>query len=217
MTKQPMKVKVKICGIRHRESAEAAIEAGADFLGFNFVLSSQRYINPLKAKAIIDKVRKKTEIVGIFQNTSVNEINELVTYLKLPIIQLYGNEDIQFIKKIKAEVIKVFHIPSNGEIQKGFHVSDENILGFLQHDNGNYILLDRALQGQGSMIDMERAKIIAEKYPTFIAGGLHPENVASVISQTQPYAVDVAEGIETNGVEDIRKIQEFIKKSKGAR
>src|SRR5438105_2453385 len=101
-----MKTKVKICGIRNIDSANAAIHAGADFLGFNFVLTSKRFINPIKAKAIIDKVRKQVNIVGIFQNAGLDEINEHIKFLKLAYVQLHGNEDDQFVKKIKTNVIK---------------------------------------------------------------------------------------------------------------
>ncbi len=190
------------------ESAETAVAAGADFLGFNFVLSSKRYINPLKAKAIIEKMRKKTEIAGIFQNAHHDEINELIKFLPLEYVQLHGNEDEQFIKKIKTKVIKAFSIPEEK--------THEEILTQIKQYPVAYFLLDRMQQGQGDMLDITKAQVIAQNLPVFLAGGLHPDNVADIITQAKPFGVDVASGIETDGMEDLGKIQQFVKNAKGA-
>src|SRR5579864_3926209 len=130
-----MKVKVKICGIRHIASAETAINAGADFLGFNFVLSSRRFINPMRAKTIINKIRKRTNTVGVFQNATVEDINEHIKYLKLDFVQLHGNEDENMVKQIRADVIKYFPV----------HDQTDNQSLFLQMEKYpvQYFLLDR--------------------------------------------------------------------------
>ncbi len=83
-----MIVKVKICGIRNIESAQAAISAGADFLGFNFVVESKRFIEPAAAKKIISEVKGKIKIVGVFKNADINYINHLIDLLDFDFIQL---------------------------------------------------------------------------------------------------------------------------------
>src|SRR5947209_2564781 len=99
-----MKVKVKICGTRSKKSALAAIDAGADFLGFNFVEGSKRKINPKIAKEIIREVAGRVRVVGVFQNVEVDYINELVELLNLDYVQLHGEENQEFISKIGAKV-----------------------------------------------------------------------------------------------------------------
>ncbi|MDE2025207.1 MAG: phosphoribosylanthranilate isomerase, partial [Patescibacteria group bacterium] len=107
------KTKVKICGIRRLESAEAAVNAGADFLGFNFVNESPRFVNPIAAKKIIEKVHHRAEIVGVFKDMPAQEINELVHYLKLHYVQLHGNENPTFVGKIKTKVMKAVSLSAD--------------------------------------------------------------------------------------------------------
>lgn len=203
-----MKTKVKICGIRHIETAEMAIAAGADFLGFNFVLSSRRFINPMKAKIIIDKIRHKIITVGVFKDATVEEVNEHIKYLKLDFVQLHGEENEVFMQKIKAEIIKTIpvHVESN----------EQQLLTEMKTYSTKYFLLDRDPQGGGQMIPVEKASFLAQSIPVFFAGGLVPENVGEIVSRVKPFAVDVASGIETNGYEDSHKILTFIKNAKGA-
>lgn len=201
-----MKTKVKICGIRHIESAVTAVAYGADFLGFNFVLSSHRFINPIRARPIIDAVRKKTKIVGVFQRATIDEINEHVKYLKLDYVQLYGNEDEHLIKKIKSQVIKTFSL--------AYDFDPASVLKQMKQYSVRYFLLDRLVQGQGEPLDAQKAKIICQEAPIFLAGGLNTENIAEVISQIRPFAVDVAGGIETGNIEDLHKIESFLSLAK---
>lgn len=207
-----MNVKVKICGVRNIESAKEAVKAGADFLGFNFVLSSKRFINPMRAKVIIDRVRKNIATVGIFKDATLNEINEHVKYLKLDYVQIHGTSDEQLIRKVKTNVIKAFNFPSAHDVNQ---LTEEKIYKFTIHDNVDYILLDRKIQGQGEMVNLEEAKKFAQRFHVFLAGGLSAENISEAILFVKPFAVDVAGGIETNGHEDIGKIYKFIARAKG--
>lgn len=197
-------VKVKICGIRSLESAQVAIDAGADFLGFNFVKQSKRYIYPIRAKAIIDTLRIKDKelgikVVGVFQNHSIHEVNNISEFINLDFVQLHGEEDMEYITKVKPMIIKVCRGRS---------------CTYPTSDKVKYLLLDRQTQGRGQMVDIQCAKEIAKTYPVFFAGGLTPENVSSVVKEIKPFAVDVASGIETNGVEDTDKIRLFIQQAK---
>ncbi|MEK7571205.1 MAG: phosphoribosylanthranilate isomerase [Patescibacteria group bacterium] len=192
-------VKVKICGIRSEKSALAAINAGADFIGFNFMPSSKRYIEPQKAQEIIGMILGDIKLVGIFQNANPEYVNEMAEIAKLDYVQLHGEEDIAYMQKIKNNIIKKIDI--DDEIE--------------ENDLVSFYLLDRSIQGKGKVIDLEKAKKIGEKHEIFFAGGLTPENVTEIVSTVKPFAVDVAGGIETNGVEDVEKIEEFIANAKG--
>ncbi len=200
-------LKVKICGIRRTQSAEIAVASGADYLGFNFVNSSRHFISPVHAKEIINAVRHKTSVVGVFQNMPVHEVNELIGYLKLHAVQLHGQEDQTYVQKIKAPVIKAFSLPQEFEVERAIE--------HMQSFNVHHVLLDRIEQGEGDMVNLQKAAQITNAMPAFLAGGLHPGNVAETIMHTNPFGVDVAAGIETNGVEDVNKIREFVRNAKG--
>lgn len=194
-----MSVKVKICGIRTIAAAKAAINAGADFSGFNFVPTSKRFIDPDKALKIIKVIKGKIKIVGVFQNERLEKVNQLVKDLQLDFVQLHGQENNDYINKVGLPAIKAVRIDDKVNLETP------------------YILIDRNEQGKGQMINLEKAAKLAVKFPIFLAGGLTPDNVAAVIKQVKPFAVDVAGGIETDGRQDLQKIKEFVKKAKEAR
>lgn len=191
-------VKVKICGIRTLEAAQASIDSGADYLGFNFVPKSRRYIEPKLAAEIIKSVKGKIKTVGVFQNADVEVVRKIVKQLSLDYVQLHGQENSEYIKQIRSRVIKSINSPNE--------TNDYSV---------DYFLLDRVQQGEGKMVSEDVAKAVADKYPVFLAGDLTPQNVATIVEKVQPFAVDVAGGIETDRSQDIQKIRDFIKSAKG--
>lgn len=193
-----LSVQVKICGIRTLAAAKAAINTGADFLGFNFILTSKRYIYPKKTKEIIKHIKGKIKTVGVFQDNEISQVNKISKTLELDFVQLHGNENNEYIDEVKFPVIKSIKIDSK-----------------IDKINSAYMLLDRNNRGEGKIADLRKAAKLAAKFPIFYAGGLTPDNVAKVVGKVQPFAVDVAGGIETDGVQDIKKIKQFIKNAKG--
>lgn len=202
-----MSVKVKICGIRSRESALAAVEAGADFLGFNFIANSRRFISPSMARKIISDIKGKAKIVGVFQNSDITYIKDIVDLLDLDFVELHGDENQEFVKKINAKVIKAICVPKNASL--------DQLVAQMQNYQVSYFLIDREKQGEGNIIDKEIAQMIAEKFQVFLAGGLNADNVAIMIKNVKPYAVDVASGVEIDGSENVQKIKAFIQNAKG--
>lgn len=200
-------VNVKICGIRSMESAVAAIEAGADFLGFNFVPTSRRYVTPSFAKQIIDAVRHRVKIVGVFQDADLATINDTIALLDLNFVQLHGKEGPAFCKNITKPVIKAFNLVPEFDYEV---VSS----AFGEYDVA-YYMVDREKQGEGKRLEARSVKPLGDMFPLFVGGGLTIENVSEIVANVQPFAVDVASGIETDGKEDIEKIQAFIKRAKG--
>lgn len=198
MTKLKKSVKVKICGIRDLASAKVAVAAGADFLGFNFVPTSKRYLDQKSAEHIISKIKGKIKTVGVFQNLPIDKVNKIAERLDLDYVQLHGDEDVEYRKKIKSKIIQKIHKDGS----------------FTDRQNCEYFLLDREVQGQGKMIDLKIAKELTNYFRSFIAGGLTPENVKEVVRKVKPFAVDVAGGVETEGKPDVKKIELFIKNAK---
>ncbi len=202
-----MKVKVKICGIRTLKSAKTALEAGADFLGFNFVPSLNRFISYQGAKKIISSLPKNIKTVGIFQNQPIKLINHLISCLNLKFVQLHGDEDPQFYQLInQVKIIKAICLPSNFNHKK--------VLSKLKKLDSNYFLLDRKNRKSGKPLNLLAVKKISKSFPIFLAGGLTPENVTQAVKTVKPFAVDVASGIETGDKQDMIKIKAFIKNAK---
>lgn len=198
--------KVKICGIRSIETAQVAIEAGADFLGFNFVPTSKRYIDPSFAKTIIEAVKDKVQVVGVFQDADKEAITKICSLLSLDFVQLHGNETPVYCREIKVPVIKAFPLPQDFDY--------EVISSMFGAYDVAYYLVDRHVQGSGEQLAVDRVKPLGNMFPLFVAGGLTIDNVGQVVSEVQPFAVDVASGIETDGKEDHEKIKAFVKKAK---
>jgi len=181
-----MRIKVKICGIRTIEAAKAAIDAGADFLGFNFVPTSKRFIDPQKALEIINSIGGQVKIVGVFQNALVGNVIQIASNLGLDFVQLHGYENNNYIKALKTPVIKSITTYDQPQSIKA-----------------DYFILDRVRRGEGEMVDLEKGAQLAFKLPLFFAGGLNSENVLEVVTKVRPFAVDVAGGVETDGVQDL--------------
>ena len=199
-------VRVKICGITNAADALAAIDAGANLLGFNFYEKSPRYISEAEAAKIRPQLPKKVEAVGIFVNTPPEEVAERCKSLKLNAAQLHGDET----PEIVAEVART------GPVIKAFRVEPEFQIESLDAYPGAFaFLFDAAHTGQyggtGHSTDWDLAQHAAIGHRIILAGGLKVENVAAAVRIVRPYAVDVASGIESKpGKKDHGLLREFI-------
>lgn len=202
-----MTVAVKICGIRSVESALAAIDAGADFIGLNFVPTSKRKINEGTAREIVEAVEGQAMTVGVFQNADSAYVNTLARSLDLDFVQLHGSEDAAYCNQMQTKVIKALSLKPNDDVSA--------LVREMKELDVSLFLLDRAVQGSGSVIPVQVAEHLAREFEVFLAGGLLPDTVAGVVKKVRPFAVDVAGGIETDGEEDIVKIKQFIMNAKG--
>lgn len=201
-----MNTRIKVCGIRSLMAAQTAIYSGAQFLGFNFVPGSRRRVSPEFAKQIIDKIKNQVQIVGVFQNQPVEEVNKIAQFLDLDFVQLHGEEDDAYVSEMQKPVIKALQLEADFDLNK--------VLKSIKSINVQYFLLDRQKQGKGKMLNTEKLNILCKSYQIFVAGGLNPANVGEVVRSAEPFGVDVASGIETAGVEDLEKIKLFIERSR---
>lgn len=203
-----MKTQVKICGIRSLVAAQTAIYAGAKFLGFNFVSGSRRKVSPEFAKQIISQIKNQVNIVGVFQNQPSDEVSKIADYLDLDFVQLHGDENQEYIDSIKRQIIKTLSLDSDFDLNK--------VVKNMSQIKAEYFLLDRNKQGQGKMLNMDKVNMVSKSHQIFVAGGLTVTNVVDVVRLAEPFAVDVASGIETRGVEDLEKIKSFIERVNNA-
>lgn len=202
-------VKVKVCGIKRLGDALAAIELGADFLGFNFWPGTPRFIDAQSAKKIIAKVKGRAKIVGVFVNQSLAEVNKIVDALNLDYAQLHGEEPPDFCRAVHAPVIKTLRLGSARDMT----VCDgyEKVIWLVDSKTKKF-------GGSGKSPDWKLAKKSRAKLGEIIlAGGLNAENVGDAIQMVGPWAVDVASGVEKKpGVKDRAKLKKFFEAVKNA-
>lgn len=202
---------IKICGLRRAEDVAAAVEAGADALGFNFWTGTKRYISPAEAAPLVRAVPAKVLAVGVFVDATVAEMREVAAATGIGAIQLHGDEPAAVLDELAGyKTIKA--------IKVGAELDAAQLQAYRKAD---IILLDRAVSGMvggtGQKFDWSLA-VEAKKYATILlAGGLNPGNVAEAIRQVRPWGVDVASGVETApGVKDSGMICEFIRNARAA-
>jgi phosphoribosylanthranilate isomerase len=197
--------KIKICGIKTVKDALAAMEAGADLIGFNFYSKSPRYIDVGICRDIMSVMRKHGHVTyaGVFVNASVEEIYATIETCGLSLVQLHGDENPEMLRALNGKAFKAFRgIPSD-------------ITGYERND-APALLVDAAVKGvyggSGVTADWSAAAELAKKYPLLLAGGLTPENVADAVRQVKPWGVDVASGVESEpGKKDAAKMSAFVK------
>lgn len=208
--------KLKICGLREASHAVAAAEAGADFLGFNFVEGVRRQLAPEQAASVIKEYRSRRgpggpKLVGLFANQSVEFVNRVAGTYSLDLAQLCGDETPDFWRRVDVPVIKQVRVSAVGDRQSVVSGVLERVNEVVTH--GHIPLLDRhqkgALGGTGLSFDWTIAEEVALRFELLLAGGLSPENVGLAIATARPWGVDVSSGVETDGVKDPAKIAKF--------
>jgi|ETNmetMinimDraft_2_1059921.scaffolds.fasta_scaffold15810_2 phosphoribosylanthranilate isomerase len=197
--------KIKICGITNLKDALDAVDLGADYLGFNFYKKSPRFVDKEKAKKIIEKI-PDVKTVGIFVNHSIEEIKKISDICGLDIIQLSGDESINFTEKLHNKIGK--------KIIKTVRIKNKKDLTKIKDFKGYYILLDSFKEGfyggTGRTFDLKLAKPVKGR-KIFLSGGLNEHNVKNAVDYSRPFAVDVCSGIEKiKGIKDHKKMKEFI-------
>jgi phosphoribosylanthranilate isomerase len=218
---------IKICGLSTLEHALAASAAGADMIGLVFA-RSRRQIAPEQAAALVAALRQhpagaRVAVVGLFVNTEAAQINAVIDQCDLDYVQLSGDELPQHAAGIRRPVIKSLRLNDSPidaawlALAAGDAPPAGGPLALAPcpllvdaHQPGSY-------GGTGTLADWARAADLAHQRPLLLAGGLTPDNVAAAIAQVQPWGVDVSSGVETDGVKDIARIEDFIRAARAAR
>lgn len=196
-------VKIKICGITNLDDALAAVDCGADALGFNFYKKSPRYIEPHKAAEIIAQLPPFIVPVAIFVNEREERIREILQASCIHGVQFHGDETPEFCQRFGNSVIKAFQI------------KDKESIKHMAHYRVSAYLLDSYREGvrggTGETFDWHLAVVAKTFGRIILAGGLNPDNVAEAVKLVQPYGVDVAGGVEREkGIKDHAQLKKFI-------
>jgi len=198
-----MRVRAKICGITRARDALAAVEAGADAVGFVFAESPRR-VTPQEASRIVSVLPPFVCPVGVFVDVAAGDVQRIAHEVGLHCVQLAGHESPEYIGELAGlTVIKTIHVAGPKDVERAGRYGDA------------WILLDTASEkaagGTGEVFPWRYAAGLAATRQVILAGGLGPGNVARAIEEVRPWGVDVSSGVEESpGIKDAGKIRDFM-------
>jgi phosphoribosylanthranilate isomerase len=203
--------RVKICGLRRIEHAQAAVEAGADMLGFIFYPSVPRYVEPEAVRDLLGALpRASFEAVGVFVNETPSRIDEIAELVGLDLIQLAGDEPAELNRRLARPVARTVHVDAATTVEQiAARAAGARLIHLDTRKPGRY-------GGTGAAFDWRVARDAGELGPVLLAGGLSPENVAEAITAARPWGVDVSSGVERGGVKDPERIRAFLDAARSA-
>ena len=199
--------KIKICGLTREEDALVCADEGADFIGFIFVPSTPRFLEPEKAAAIANKLKEREtrpKIVGVFRDASKDYIRELQTLVGFDLAQLHGNESDDDMRDLGIAAIKTLRV-------------SEVLPDTATSTNAAWLLFDtfdeRRIGGTGRRFDWSLLKSFDRSKPFFLSGGITPDNVAAAISLVRPDAIDRSSGVESEPrIKDHDKVRRLFER-----
>jgi phosphoribosylanthranilate isomerase len=195
--------RVKICGITSADDAAAAVEAGADALGFVFAPGTPRLVQLDVAERIVKELPPFVATVGVFVDQPLEDLLRIADRCHLRAVQLHGSEPEAYSRRIPFTVIKAIR------------VRDAHDLRAIETYPAHAFLLDAFVEGQaggtGMAISWDLARHAKGKAPIILSGGLRPETVGQAVRLVRPYGVDVSSGVERSpGRKDHKKVREFL-------
>ncbi|MEZ0537183.1 phosphoribosylanthranilate isomerase [Caldicellulosiruptoraceae bacterium PP1] len=193
---------IKFCGIKSQNDIKLCNILKPTMIGLIFA-ESPRKIPLEQAENILKRKSPNILSVAVFKNQSLDEVCKIVKKLKIDYVQLHGNEDLDYIRNIRKQnlkVIKAIEVYSYRDLEKG------NVL----KNQVDFILLDRP---KGTNIDILSIAKEAE-YKFIVAGGINEENIDRYL-EINPLGIDISSGIETDGNKDYQKMKKIILKVRG--
>jgi len=203
-----LKVKVKLCGLKDKESIIAAQEA--NYIGFVFYQKSPRFVNALDARDLKNFIRPNQKVVGLFVNADLNVINHLIDFCNLDLIQLHGNESVEYMKELKKfnkPIIKAISVKDHSDI-----IESKKFEGYC-----DMILFDTKSEqttfgGTGISFDWNLLKGYYSAKDWMLAGGINKNNVCEALDITNAPIVDISSGVEkSKGIKCELLIKDFMR------
>jgi phosphoribosylanthranilate isomerase len=205
-------MRIKICGIRNPQQGKAIAQFGATALGFICVSASPRFVTAEQIQQIIEQIPAETDKIGVFANSSISEIVDIVNNVGLTGVQLHGDESPEFCQQLRQ-------VLPNTEIIRALRISDVDDINNVNiyADSIDTFLLDayhpQQLGGTGKTLDWNLLAQFKPSRPWFLAGGLTPDNIIEALSQIQPSGIDLSSGVEhTPGDKDLDKVAKLFGK-----
>lgn len=188
------RTRVKICGITRIEDMHAAVAAGVDAIGLVFYAPSPRAVTVEQAAQIVAATPAFVTTVGLFVNPSATDVQQVLSHVPLDMLQFHGDEDEAFCAGFQRPFIKALRM------HDGIDLAREA----MRWSRARGVLVDAYVEGvpggTGVAFDWSRLPASLSR-PLILAGGLTPDNVATAIERTRPWAVDVSGGVEQKGAD----------------
>ena len=206
----PVRVRIKVCGITSLSDALACADAGVDLIGFNFYARSPRFVAPSLAGEIVAELDSRLIRVGVFVNAPPRDVARIVEEARLDAVQLHGDETPTYFRELRTL------LPASCRMMKALRVSDGFVTESVSAFDADAVLLDTyaagAYGGTGHTFDWQIAARAREIEPRlFVAGGLTPERVGAAVRVVRPAGVDTCSGVESApGVKSKNRIAEFV-------
>jgi phosphoribosylanthranilate isomerase len=199
--------RIKICGLTESTDCSNAVKAGAHMLGFNFWPGSKRHITAEQASELMARVPDTITKVGLFVDAEPALVRAVLAGCSLDLLQFHGNESPEYCRQFGQPYMKAFRLSDNSVVAR--------IPDYLEH-NEHPFLVDAYVPGEvggtGRQISLELALMARECGDCMVlAGGLNPQNVAAAVAATEPWAVDVASGVESSpGRKTLKQLSAFV-------
>lgn len=188
--------RIKVCGLTNLEDTLLAVRLGVEVVGFIFS-ESPRQITVEKARKIINQLPPVVVKVGVFVDEPADFVEGVCHDLSLDMVQLHGNETIEYMDRICCPSFKAFRIGGPEDIER------------VKSFNRKFFLLDSSVKGQ--TFDWQLACRLKDYGFFFLSGGLNPENVTAALQLVKPFGVDVCSGVESYpGKKDHLKMKNFV-------
>lgn len=198
---------VKICGCARTEDAKQAADLGAWAVGMIMWSASPRACPPEVAEEISATLRRRVELAGVFVNATLDEVALAADRYSLAILQLHGDEGPAYAREAARR--------TGAKVMKAMPARDAAAVRDLERFHTDFHLLDAHVPGlrggTGENFDWELARRHSGHSPLVLSGGLNPENVGDAVAAVEPFAVDVASGVEASpGVKDPERVEAFF-------
>jgi phosphoribosylanthranilate isomerase len=216
VTKTLFRTRIKFCGMTRAGDVRLASELGVDAIGFVFAEHSPRRLQPEEARAMRNAMEPLVDAVALFKDNRAEDVREVIKQVRPSLLQFHGNEDDAFCRSFGLPYIKGIPMAGLDPAQRAGHATQLHI----RYPAASAFLFDGHAQGErggtGRGFDWSQLPTGLGK-PFVLAGGLHPENVFDAVTQTLPWGVDVASGIESApGIKDGDKMRRFVEEVRRA-
>ncbi|MBR8838701.1 MAG: phosphoribosylanthranilate isomerase [Stigonema ocellatum SAG 48.90 = DSM 106950] len=205
-------MRIKICGITQPQQGKAIASFGATALGFICVPTSPRYVTVAQIRSVVEELPEKVDKIGVFANTTIEEITQTAVDSGLTGVQLHGDESREFCLRLRQslpniEILKALRIRSFEDIDKtaSYAIAVDTLLLDAYHP--------QELGGTGKTLDWDMLQQFSPSCPWFLAGGLTPDNILEALNHTNPSGIDLSSGVERSpGDKDLDKVAKLFER-----